>query len=83
MSEAFAALVGRRQSGSAFFVDGGSWCLGFQFALVTASASCSGEDAHRDAVLAPAGYRVLRLDAALVVQVIDAAVARVRAALMR
>ena len=31
-------------------------------------------DARRDAVLARAGYRVLRLDAALVVQDIDAAV---------
>src|SRR6478735_7841546 len=38
-------------------------------------------DARRDAVLARAGYRVLRLDAALVVRDIEAAVARVRAAL--
>ena len=39
-------------------------------------------DARRDAVLARAGYRVLRLDAALVVRDIAAAVARVRAALL-
>ena len=38
-------------------------------------------DAHRDAVLARAGYRVLRLDAALVVGDIEAAIALVRAAL--
>jgi len=38
-------------------------------------------DARRDAVLARAGYRVLRLDAALVMRDIEAAVARVRAAL--
>jgi very-short-patch-repair endonuclease len=40
-------------------------------------------DARRDAVLARAGYRVLRLDAALVVRDIEAAVSRVRAALGR
>ncbi len=38
-------------------------------------------DARRDAVLARAGYRVLRLDAALVLRYIEAAVSRVRAAL--
>ena len=38
-------------------------------------------DAHRDAVLARAGYRVLRLDAALVTRDLEAAVSRVRAAL--
>jgi len=38
-------------------------------------------DARRDAVLARAGYRVLRLDAALVVRDIEAAVLRVCAAL--
>ena len=38
-------------------------------------------DARRDAVLARAGYRVLRLDAALVMRDIEAAVSRVRAAL--
>lgn len=38
-------------------------------------------DARRDAVLARGGYRVLRLDAALVVRNIEAAVSRVRAAL--
>src|SRR3954471_3070587 len=38
-------------------------------------------DARRDAALARAGYRVLRLDAALVAQDINAAVSRVRAAL--
>ena len=38
-------------------------------------------DARRGAVLARAGYRVLRLDAALVIRDIEAAVARVRAAL--
>jgi very-short-patch-repair endonuclease len=40
-------------------------------------------DARRDAVLARAGYRVLRLDAALVVQDIEAVVSRVRWALTR
>ena len=40
-------------------------------------------DARRDAVLARAGYRVLRLDAALVIQDIEAAIALVRAALNR
>jgi very-short-patch-repair endonuclease len=40
-------------------------------------------DARRDAVLARAGYRVLRLDAALVVRDIEAAVARVRKDLER
>lgn len=38
-------------------------------------------DAHRDAVLGRAGYRVLRLDAALVIGDIEATVACVRAAL--
>jgi crossover junction endodeoxyribonuclease RuvC len=38
-------------------------------------------DAHRDAVLARAGYRVLRLDAALVMRDVEAAVALVRATL--
>ena len=38
-------------------------------------------DARRDAVLARAGYRVLRLDAALLMRDVDAAVALVRAAL--
>jgi len=38
-------------------------------------------DARRDAVLARGGYRVLRLDAALVARDIEAAVSRVRAAL--
>ena len=38
-------------------------------------------DARRDAVLARGGYRVLRLDAALVLQDIEAAVARIREAL--
>ena len=38
-------------------------------------------DAHRDAVLARAGYRVLRLEAALVMRDIEAAVALVRATL--
>jgi crossover junction endodeoxyribonuclease RuvC len=38
-------------------------------------------DARRDAVLARAGYRVLRLDAALVTRDVEAAVALVRAAL--
>jgi very-short-patch-repair endonuclease len=38
-------------------------------------------DARRDAALARAGYRVLRLHAALVVRDILAAVSRVRAAL--
>jgi len=40
-------------------------------------------DARRDAVLARAGYRVLRLAAALVVRDIEAATALVRAALNR
>ena len=40
-------------------------------------------DARRDAVLERAGYRVLRLDAELVVRDIEAAVARVCAALTR
>jgi len=40
-------------------------------------------DARRDAVLARAGYRVLRLDAALVMRDIEAVVSRVRAALER
>jgi crossover junction endodeoxyribonuclease RuvC len=40
-------------------------------------------DARRDAVLARAGYRVLRLDAALVTPDIEAAVLIVRAALAR
>ena len=39
--------------------------------------------ARRDAVLAGAGYRVLRLDAALVMRDIEAVVSRVRAALER
>ena len=39
-------------------------------------------DARRDAVLARAGYRVLGLDASLVIRYIEAAVARVRAALV-
>jgi very-short-patch-repair endonuclease len=39
--------------------------------------------ARRDAVLAGAGYRVLRLDAALVMRDIEATVSRVRAALER
>ena len=38
-------------------------------------------DAHRDAVLARAGYRVLRLEAALVMREIETAIALVRAAL--
>jgi very-short-patch-repair endonuclease len=38
-------------------------------------------DARRDAVRARAGYRVLRLHAALVLREIEAAVSRVRAAL--
>jgi len=38
-------------------------------------------DARRDAVLARAGYRVLRLDAALVIRDIEMAVSLVRAAL--
>jgi very-short-patch-repair endonuclease len=42
-----------------------------------------GADARRDAVLARAGYRVLRLAAALVEGDIEAAVSRVRAALER
>ena len=40
-------------------------------------------DARRDAVLARAGYRVLRLDAAPVIRDIESAVALVRAALGR
>jgi crossover junction endodeoxyribonuclease RuvC len=40
-------------------------------------------DARRDAVLARAGYRVLRLDASLVEQKLEAALARVQAALAR
>jgi very-short-patch-repair endonuclease len=40
-------------------------------------------DARRDAVLARVGYRVLRLEAALVVGDIDAAVSQVRAELAR
>jgi len=40
-------------------------------------------DARRDAALARAGYRVLRLDAAFVVGDLEAAVSRVRAALKR
>jgi len=47
------------------------------------STSQARTDARRDAVLARAGYRVLRLDAALVVRDIEAAVSRVRAALGR
>jgi len=39
-------------------------------------------DQGRNAVLVRAGYRVLRLDAALVVRDIEAAVARVREALL-
>ena len=38
-------------------------------------------DARRDAVLARAGYRVIRVDAALVTRDVEAAVALVRAAL--
>ena len=38
-------------------------------------------DAHRDAALARAGYRVLRLEAALVMRDIEAALALVREAL--
>ena len=38
-------------------------------------------DARRDAVLARAGYRVLRLDAALVMRDLEGALARVRHAL--
>ena len=44
-------------------------------------AEQAGADARRDAVLARAGYRVLRLDAALVVRDIEAAISLVRAAL--
>ena len=40
-------------------------------------------DARRDAVLARAGYRVLRLDAALVMRDTEAAIALIRAALNR
>ena len=40
-------------------------------------------DARRDAVLARAGYRVLRVPAVLVMQDIEAAVSRVQAALKR
>jgi very-short-patch-repair endonuclease len=40
-------------------------------------------DSRRDAVLARGGYRVLRLDQALVVRNIEAALVRVRAALGR
>lgn len=39
-------------------------------------------DARRDRALLRAGWRVLRLDAALVVADVDAAVARVREALL-
>jgi very-short-patch-repair endonuclease len=38
-------------------------------------------DAHRDAVLARLGYRVLRLEAALVVRELPVALERIRAAL--
>ena len=38
-------------------------------------------DAHRDAVLVRAGYRVLRLEAVLVMREIETAIALVRAAL--
>jgi len=53
--------------------------------VIEVDGGCHGEqaraDARRDAVLARAGYRVLRLDAALVSRDIEAAVSRVRAAL--
>lgn len=44
-------------------------------------ARCRQADARRDAVLARAGYRVLRLDAAVIAQDLEHAVALVRRAL--
>ena len=55
--------------------------LWFFVAHAIVSATQARADARRDAVLARAGYRVLRLNSALVMRNIEAAVALVRAAL--
>jgi very-short-patch-repair endonuclease len=50
---------------------------------VRSDAEQARADARRDAVLARAGYRVVRLDAALVIGNIEAPTSLVRAALAR
>ncbi len=86
------ALRGRRVCGVQFrrqYVLGGRWIADFAapstrlVVEVDGSAHCGRErhDARRDRALAALGYRVLRLDAELVLGDLAAAVAQVREAL--
>ncbi len=88
----WAALSGRRVGGVQFrrqYVLGGRWIADFAAPAarlvveVDGSAHCGRErhDARRDRALAALGWRVLRLEAELVLRDLPAAVRRVREAL--